>query len=172
MVSLLDNGSCFRKVAPNTRSSEKSRFTWRDHVSGCMSTAAPGGQMGPFCTLRRRVMTSWVLPQSAIRHPAHREAAPICAGVARPLSVAPTVSPHVSQRYGCVRGSSGAAMVARHMPVRARHARVACMYEPIPTSSGWIAAVAQKLWSPGSSGPRRSPMLGAASRGPRGPRGY
>jgi hypothetical protein len=47
MVSLLDNGSCFRKVAPNTRSSEKSRIAFRDDVSGCMANAPPAEQKGP-----------------------------------------------------------------------------------------------------------------------------
>lgn len=58
-------------------------------------------------------------------------------------------------------------MAVRHMSIPVRHARTRWMYGPIPTSSGWIAAVAQKLWSPGSPAPRTSPMLGAASRGSR-----
>jgi hypothetical protein len=75
----------------------------------------------------------------------------------RPLSHAVlTVSPHVPRRYG------------RAAPANTGATRVCVrMYGPIPTSSGWITAVAQKLWSPGSSAPRTSPMLGAASRGSR-----
>lgn len=61
----------------------------------------------------------------------------------------------------------GDGTVVWHMPIRVRHARTACLCGPITTSSGWIAAAAQKLWSPGSSKSRPSPMLGAASRGPR-----
>lgn len=172
MVSLLNNGSCFRKVAPNTRSSEKSRIGYRGHVSGCMANVAPAGQMSPLLyssppTCRPRGLP----PQSAIRHPVDRGPAPICAGIPRPLPVAPTVSPHVSQRYGCasrvaVRRCGGAAVWPYGTCQCMRDTRTACMYKPIPTSSGWIATAAQKLWSPGSSGPWRSPMLGAASRGP------
>lgn len=47
MVSLLHNGRCFRKVAPNTRSSEKPGITGLDHGSGCIAGAAPGGRKDP-----------------------------------------------------------------------------------------------------------------------------
>ena len=59
----------------------------------------------------------------------------------------------------------------RHLLVRVRHARRVGIYVPSPTSSAWIAATAQKLWSPGSSGSWSSPMLGAASAGPKWPVG-
>lgn len=189
MVSLLDNGSCFRKVAPNTRSSEKSRITGRDHVSGCIGGRATWRAKGPIAVLfTAGVIASWT------GAPVCHSAFP-CPGTSPHLCGSPTSPPRGAHgisacaaairlcRNGCGRvrakpsdgvppGVCGAGVVrpvARHLRLRARHAGTASMYEPIPTSSGWIAAAAQKLWSPGSRGPWSSPMLGAASWGARGP---
>ncbi|MDQ0937775.1 hypothetical protein QFZ49_007750 [Streptomyces turgidiscabies] len=86
--------------------------------------------------------------KSAIRNPVSRDSTPVARGSHR-ISAC-------SRRYGrAAHADTGATRVC----VR--------MCGPIPTSSGWITAVAQKLWSPGSSTPRASPMLGAASRGSR-----
>jgi len=41
------NGSCFRKVAPNTRSSEKPRFTCRNRVFRCMADVLFAARAGP-----------------------------------------------------------------------------------------------------------------------------
>lgn len=189
MVSLLDNGSCFRKVAPNTRSSEKSRITGRDHVSGCIGGRATRRAKGSIAVLfTAGVITSWT--GAPVCHPAFP-----CPGTSPHLCGSPTSPPRGAHGISacaaairlCGNGSgrapgedvrSGASvgagdgvarLVARHLRLRARHAGPASMYEPIPTSSGWIAAAAQKLWSPGSRGPWSSPMLGAASWGARGP---
>lgn len=75
--------------------------------------------------------------------------------------------PSVGAGWRSVCGPAGCPPCRRRY-APARHARGTCLYEPIPTSSGWIASAAHKLWSPGSSGLSRSPMLGAASRGLKG----
>lgn len=227
MVSLLDNGSGFRKVAPNTRSSEKPRITGPDHVSGCMADAASWRAKGLAVVLFTAVAADLVgrsLSLPSVVPPVGTATRP-CPGVAPLLPAALTVSPYVSAR--CVptracRWPTGAgdhrvcadcghrrtpprvrvvgfaparrrllSVVARvrsgrdHAPVRTlgvttgeRCVRgsvatrdTSCTYEPSPTCSGWMSPATQKLWSPVSSDARRSPMLGAASRGSCGPRG-
>ncbi len=88
-------------------------------------------------------------------------------GIAPPPRAVLTVSPHVPSGTAVPDQARRDGVAVRHPPIPVRHARTRWMYGPIPTSSGWIAAVAQKLWSPGSSTPQASPMLGAASRGSR-----
>lgn len=169
MVSLLDNGSCFRKVAPNTRSSEKVRIALLDLVSGCMADAALSRHKRP---LLYSSPPEW-RPRGC--RPSLPSAFPPT-GNGPPSAREPHVPSLWRPRYlrMCRSGTSvrpvyrSCGTGAWHMPMLARHARMACMYGPIPTCSGWIAAAAQKLWSPGSSSPRPSPMLGAASRGTRG----
>lgn len=150
MVSLLDNGSCFRKVAPNTRSSEKSRITRRGHVSGCMASATPGGQKRPLLYSsppRNDLLGRCPSLPSGIRSTCNR---PSSVRESHDLSLRCPRYPRM-----CLGGTAVHARVPTWRccrtacGLRARHARTVCMYEPIPTSSGWIAAAAQKLWSRG-----------------------
>ena len=169
MVSLLDNGSCFRKVAPNTRSSEKSRIACRDQVSGCMANAPTAELKGPLLYSSPPVATS-------------RSAGPVCHQVARQpgtgfhLCGNPTSPPCGAHGISaccaairlCVVFGAGRGGRTAHACTRATRA-YGVYVAPIPTCSAWIATAAQKLWSPGSPRPLPSPMLGAASRGSWGP---
>lgn len=82
----LDNGSCFRKVAPNTRSSEKTRIHCRDQASGCMAGALPDGRSGP----RGRVRFG-APGVSAARPVASRVVGSVC----HPVPGQPRTGPHL-----------------------------------------------------------------------------
>jgi hypothetical protein len=135
---------------------------------GVLVAALPAGQTGHLLySSPPRSPPGWrprgARTQSAIVGPRAREAAPPSSGAARPLPVSGTSSP---QRAGAF----GVHLCAACRPRRRHGSRAvfplwratrvsASMYEPIPTCSGWIAAAAQKLWSPRSPEAPRSPML-------------
>ena len=167
MVSLLNNGSCFRKVAPNTRSSEKTRINRRDQESRCIAATLPGsGECIRRCTLHRRMATSRVV--APVCHPVPSRpgtGSHLCGNPTSPPCGAHGISACAAAIRLCVVFAGGRGSRMAHA-----HTGATCVYGvyavPIPTCSAWIAAAAQKLWSPGSPRPPRSPMLGAASRGP------
>lgn len=102
------------------------------------------------CTLRYRGTTSWVV--APVCHPAsgqHGTDPHLCGSRTTSPCGAHGIPACASAVRLCTRACRRGGVAVRHVPLRARHARTVCMYEPIPTSSGWIAAAAQKLWSRG-----------------------
>lgn len=227
MVSLLDNGSGFRKVAPNTRSSEKPWITGPDHVSGCMADAA-SWRAEELAVVLFTAGAADVWAGASVCHPSSRPSGPGAGPVReshrsslrrsrylrmRPRGASPRARVDGRQMKAvtvCARTAGARGTLPRVRAVGFTQARrrlhsvvtrvrsgrdhavsrtlgvtagqrcvraptatrdTSCMYEPSPTCSGWMSSAAQKLWSPVSSDARRSPMLGAASRGSCGPRG-
>ncbi|CAM5460533.1 3'-5' exonuclease DinG [Streptomyces glaucescens] len=130
---------------------------------GVWLTRCRAGKCAHCCTLHRRgsALVGW----APVCHPAPRR--PGTGPRSRRSATASPCDGHAISPYAGTAPPS----VPHRLHGRARTGPsptrdLGCMYGPIPTSSGWMTTAAQKLWSPGSSTPQRSPMLGAASRGP------
>lgn len=166
MVSLLDNGSSFRKVAPNTRSSEKARIIGRDRVPGCMANAVPRGQKRPLLYPSPPGVTLVKCGPVCHPEPLPPGTGPLPRGKSYAFSLwRPRYLPTRRDETGVRPGHRRAARARGERWCPCRHA-TGWMYGPIPTSSGWMATAAQKLWSPRSWVARSSPMLVLASRDP------
>jgi hypothetical protein len=118
------------------------------------------------CTLHRRMATSRVV--APVCHPVPSRpgtGSHLCGNPTSPPCGAHGISACAAAIRLCVVFAAGRGSRMAHA-----HTGATCVYGvyavPIPTCSAWIATAAQKLWSPGSPRPPRSPMLGAASRGP------
>ena len=133
MFSLLDNGSCFRKVAPNTRSSENWELPDVIKCLGVWLTRQSGGQKGscsPSPSLPRGVLARCPDPPpggaAAVRD---RGRARRVSGTAAPADLAA-----VAERGTAARSAPGCARrgVAWHMPIRRDTRAAARMYGSDP----------------------------------------